>query len=656
MSTTGNVFAGTGENNAGIGATAWANPDSIGADDGTDSTCTAGASSNYLVARNFDLSSIPNDAVILGITVRIEAGELSAGSESLNAQLQDSSATLTGSSKAQSISGTGKSIYTYGGASDVWGASLTVATVKDADFGVRFWFTTAHQIQVDFVTMAVEYELPPTPQTKTAGPQQTVAREVAGFAVAFIAAAAHIPPPAGTDAIGAAQYTSGTHQAALAERQAKPWLRGTPSALIPAPAVADSPLTRIIVTIPQRPGESDAQVFHALIPDVALSRLISTGPQSATTQQPGITKALIPAPAALDSPLTRIVTTTPQRAGDLQVSISKALIPEPIVGTDVIGAANYTVGTHRPTQVSPAIFRSLIPAVAGTDVQYTRLITAAPQQVPSGSAQVYGQQPESIEERLFNRYYEADQQVSRQPQPYFARVRIDAPQVDSPNPKTLLAGPQRVPGGQAQITRARIDDTPLSKAMLVRGSAIQQPQPVFAKALIEALPVHTPNARTVYAHQQVLEHRQARIFGRLVVEAAADAPIVRFVSTAPQSDSRATSLVWHGRISDLTYSARFVCVAPQANVDDRGWIKSPATAYQVLGTDTAVGRFGFADQRFVPIQYAIASRISVSWQVAGGRVATFEVGFDDVFFESKPDDVYFEPTAFDITQFDAKEA
>jgi hypothetical protein len=155
---TGNVFPGTGANNAGIGATAWTNPTNIVSDNATDASCSAGASSQYLVASNFGFS-VPTGATILGITVRIEAAESSAGTESLNAQLQNESATLFGSSKATTISGTGATVYTYGTSADLWGATLTPAIVNDIDFGVRFWYTTAHNMTVDYVTVAVEYSV-----------------------------------------------------------------------------------------------------------------------------------------------------------------------------------------------------------------------------------------------------------------------------------------------------------------------------------------------------------------------------------------------------------------------------------------------------------------------------------------------------------------
>lgn len=165
MANTGNVFPGTGENNAGLGATAWADPGNIVSDNTTDSICAAAASSQYLVARNFDFSAIPDGSTINGIFVRIEASEHSASTEALLAQLQDAGGALFGSSKSNTIegniSGTAKAVYTYGGTADVWGATLTAAIVKDADFGVRFWFTTAHEVRVDYVTMAVEYTVPP---------------------------------------------------------------------------------------------------------------------------------------------------------------------------------------------------------------------------------------------------------------------------------------------------------------------------------------------------------------------------------------------------------------------------------------------------------------------------------------------------------------
>jgi hypothetical protein len=161
VANTGNIFPGTGENNAGIGATAWTNPGDVVSDNATDATCNAPASSQYLVARNFNFSGVPTNATITGILVRVEASEHTGGTEPLLARLQDASGALVGTGKSTSnegsISGTTKAVYTYGSTSDTWAASPTGNMVHDADFGVRLWFTTVHDIRIDYVTMALEY-------------------------------------------------------------------------------------------------------------------------------------------------------------------------------------------------------------------------------------------------------------------------------------------------------------------------------------------------------------------------------------------------------------------------------------------------------------------------------------------------------------------
>lgn len=156
---TGNTFPTSGTNVLGIGAAAWLTPGEIVSDNTTDATCS-GVGSNYLVASNFGFA-LPAGATISGVFVRVEASEHSGGTEPLLAQLQDASGALFGSSKSTSnegsISGTAKAVYTYGSTSDVWGATLSEAIVEDVDFGVRFWFTTSHDVRIDYVTVALEY-------------------------------------------------------------------------------------------------------------------------------------------------------------------------------------------------------------------------------------------------------------------------------------------------------------------------------------------------------------------------------------------------------------------------------------------------------------------------------------------------------------------
>lgn len=159
MATTGALFCLTGENNNGIGATAWTNPTNISSDNATDATCNAAASSQYLVGRNI-AAAIPTGSTINGVIVRVEASEHTAGTESLNAQLQNDAGALVGSSKAATISGTAKAVYTYSTSTDTWGASLTETIVENVNFGVRLWFTTAHDIRIDYVTIEVFYTEP----------------------------------------------------------------------------------------------------------------------------------------------------------------------------------------------------------------------------------------------------------------------------------------------------------------------------------------------------------------------------------------------------------------------------------------------------------------------------------------------------------------
>lgn len=162
LANTGNVFPGSGTNVDRSALTAWTSPGEIVSDNTTDATCNA-AGSDYLVASGFGFT-LAAGSTINGILVRVEASEHTAGTEPLLAQLQDASGALVGSSKSTSnegsISGTTKAVYTYGSTADTWSASPTEAMVEDADFGVRVWFATSHDVRIDYITMQVEYTTP----------------------------------------------------------------------------------------------------------------------------------------------------------------------------------------------------------------------------------------------------------------------------------------------------------------------------------------------------------------------------------------------------------------------------------------------------------------------------------------------------------------
>lgn len=172
MANTGNIFVGTGENLDRAGSNDWANPGNILSDDATDAIASGPGGSDYLIGRNCGFS-IPTGATITGVLLTVEASEHSGGTEALLAQLQDETATLIGTNKTNTnegnISGTTKAIYTFGSTSDLWGATLTPAIINDANFGVRVWFETTHEVRIDYIQIQIEYTIPPTSLTLDAG-------------------------------------------------------------------------------------------------------------------------------------------------------------------------------------------------------------------------------------------------------------------------------------------------------------------------------------------------------------------------------------------------------------------------------------------------------------------------------------------------------
>jgi len=145
----------------------WNSPTNIGADDVTYAYVTA---ANYdtddityrLKAQGFPFAAIPDDATINGIKVEI-AGYNDAGEtvKDYRVQLLDANGALVGDNKA--VAGnwdTSLTIRTYGGATELWNASPTVAMVKDADFGVVLSCqATANNadVYVDYIRITIYY-------------------------------------------------------------------------------------------------------------------------------------------------------------------------------------------------------------------------------------------------------------------------------------------------------------------------------------------------------------------------------------------------------------------------------------------------------------------------------------------------------------------
>ena len=88
--------------------------------------------SDYLRLMNFDFSSIPDDAILDGIVVKIER---KAG---IASNICDSVVRIhNGTNKASATKwGTSESSPTYGGSTDKWGTSYDIEDIQDSGFGV----------------------------------------------------------------------------------------------------------------------------------------------------------------------------------------------------------------------------------------------------------------------------------------------------------------------------------------------------------------------------------------------------------------------------------------------------------------------------------------------------------------------------------------
>ncbi len=137
--TSGPLSPATSGNAAGTGSIAWTNTNNIFTSDNSKAimaaTFTPGSISNYLEATNFGFS-IPPTASVAGIKVEWEqfAGALGTVVDQSVRVIQAGS--ITSGERAKSTSWPFFDTYsTYGGASDLWGATWTPAQINAANFG-----------------------------------------------------------------------------------------------------------------------------------------------------------------------------------------------------------------------------------------------------------------------------------------------------------------------------------------------------------------------------------------------------------------------------------------------------------------------------------------------------------------------------------------
>jgi hypothetical protein len=142
-------------NGSGISG-AWANPANIFADDGSNATAAFLGPPTY----TFELNGatfgfgIPSNAVIDGIKLEMEVPSSTRWFEAAGTVKLKKAGVLVGDNKA----GTGSSasnVYTYGGATSLWGTTWTPAQINAANFGFGF-DATATSSPNDF-TIAIDY-------------------------------------------------------------------------------------------------------------------------------------------------------------------------------------------------------------------------------------------------------------------------------------------------------------------------------------------------------------------------------------------------------------------------------------------------------------------------------------------------------------------
>ncbi len=171
MPSTGYTLAGAGANNADFGNVAWTNPGNIVSDNASYASAlnvVDGGTTQYLHATNFSFA-VPTGALIAGIQFRVEryftqdVPIFTTRDHSIQLII---AGTRTGTIKT--ISGpwteTTPTVQDAGGATDLWGCSLTPAIVNASDFGValrakHFFATGQGDFFVDYIQLNITYGL-----------------------------------------------------------------------------------------------------------------------------------------------------------------------------------------------------------------------------------------------------------------------------------------------------------------------------------------------------------------------------------------------------------------------------------------------------------------------------------------------------------------
>lgn len=139
MTTAGPNSPGTLANDTSWAGNAWSNPGNAAASDDARASATVDANdTNYLKATNFGFA-IPADSTIDGVVVEVERSAAAVGDVAERRMLLVKGGSVVGSDKSIGTGFPSTDAYkTYGGASDLWGTTLTPADVNGSGFGCVF--------------------------------------------------------------------------------------------------------------------------------------------------------------------------------------------------------------------------------------------------------------------------------------------------------------------------------------------------------------------------------------------------------------------------------------------------------------------------------------------------------------------------------------
>lgn len=142
------------------GSYTWSSLANLYADDGSYASTQVyswGQTSNGGIGRGFGFS-VPTDALIVGVKAEIEAYSSGADDMKFKYVYLDDNGTNLGTAKSSGAVAGSATVYTFGGATALWSASLTPAIVNDANFGIKMYAGKASSSIPDgFDTLLVDY-------------------------------------------------------------------------------------------------------------------------------------------------------------------------------------------------------------------------------------------------------------------------------------------------------------------------------------------------------------------------------------------------------------------------------------------------------------------------------------------------------------------